>query len=109
MSTRFLIAISVLSIVGLGAFFFYPKFRDHHDRVDIPQFVNYAINAYEAQGVDAFVEFSDKENPQWVQDGGETYIFVINAMSSQLEAHGGGLTSPVDWTTQAYQLSGCLC
>ncbi len=94
MTSRIFIAVSILAVIGLGAFFIYPKFKDHHDHVNIPKFVQEAIHAYQAQGVGAFVEFSDQENPQWVQDKGETYIFVINAMSSRLVAHGGGLTDP---------------
>ena len=100
MSTKFLIAMSVLAIIGAAMFVAYPKFKDRRHHVDIPQFVDQAIHAYQAQGVGAFVEFNDRQNPQWVQDQGETYIFVINAMSAHLVAHGGGLRNPTG-STQA--------
>ena len=94
MTSRVLIGIAVLAIIAMGAFFMYPKLNRESHRDDIPQFVEQAIKAYQAQGIGAFVEFKDQSNPQWVQDGGERYIFVINSMSGHLVSHGGGLTDP---------------
>ena len=104
MTTKIWITFASIAIIGMGAFFIYPKFknfheRDHH-RAGIETFVKNGIQAYELRGVSVFKEFSDQSNPQWVQDDGETYMFVINGMSARLVAHGGGLVEP-QGSTQA--------
>ena len=90
MSLRFWM-LAFFVMIGLGGFFGYKHFTtDHH--MNIPEFVDSAIEHYTDEGVNAFPEFSDQTSLEWVKDDGEIYIFVINAGSGQLLAHGGGLT-----------------
>lgn len=98
-----LIVFCVLVVMGFGGVFVYVKSKKHDDSVSMSSFVQHAIMAYQLQGTAVFAEFSDPLNPQWVQDKGETYIFVINAMNGEIVAHGAGLakTTNITNTTQA--------
>lgn len=99
MSPKFLTTLFFVVVGCVVGFLVYAKITHDHNHDgrmahSTPLFVKEAIGAYEAQGMAAFDEFEDPENPQWVMHNGETYLFVINSMSGRIAAHGAGLSDP---------------